>query len=202
MLTILNNKPVIGTTEEDLRLDLTYPARTSQYGYDPAFVVVVKKHDSMRVDILSSNFFGAPDFWDMILKSNGIANPFSIDENEVFYAPQLDELISNNSPSGRQTQSAVNIRSQYINPAKKSLTDSRLAIVEAQRLEAMKKKSETSPLRGNFLPPNVASEGDREITISGGKIFFGKDVVRGVEACTEPISKSEFLAKLIKNRTK
>lgn len=201
-LEILDNKPVIGTTEADFRLDLAYPSRSDGFRYDNAFAVVVKEDDAMRVDSLSLNFYGATNFWDMILKANGVSNPFSVDKDEVYFAPQLDELRSNNAPSGKQTQTATNIRSQYINPAKKSLTDSRLAIVDAQRLEAMKKKSETSPLKGNLLPPNVASEGDREITVTGGKIYFGKDVVRGIEACTEPISKSEFLAKLIKNRVK
>ena len=64
----------------------------------------------------------------------------------------------------------------------------------------MKKKSDASPIPGSLLPPNVATDGEREIVIKGGKIYFGKDVVRGKEECTEPLSKSEFLARLIKNR--
>lgn len=202
MLEILNNKPVIGTTDETFRLDLTYPSRTDKASVDNAFAVVVKPEDAMRPDSLSLNFFGSTNFWDMILKSNGISNPFSIDSEEVYFSPQLEDLRVNNANSGRQSQSASNIRNQYINPDKASLTDNRLAIVEAQRLEAMKKKSQKSLVRGNLLPPNVVSEGDREITVSGGKIYFGKDVVRGVEECKEPITKSEFLAKLIKNRIK
>jgi hypothetical protein len=165
-------------------------------------VVVVKQGDEMRPDILSVNFFANPEYYDMILKRNGICNPFSIDEGDVFFAPDLNELTSNNAPSGRQIQSLQSVRDQYINPAKKSLTDTRLAIVEAQRLEAMRKKASSAASQGNLLPPNVAGIGDREITVKGGKIYFGRDVVKGKEECAEPLSKSEFLAKMIKNRNK
>jgi hypothetical protein len=201
-LTILSNKPVIGNTEEDLRLDLTYPSRNSVFVFEDTFAVVVKQGDEMRPDILSVNFFANPEYYDMILKRNGICNPFSIDEGDVFFAPDLNELTSNNAPSGRQIQSLQSVRDQYINPAKKSLTDTRLAIVEAQRLEAMRKKASSAASQGNLLPPNVAGIGDREITVKGGKIYFGRDVVKGKEECAEPLSKSEFLAKMIKNRNK
>lgn len=201
-LTILTNKPVVGTTDEDLRLDMTYPSRNNSFVYEDTFAVVIRPGEEMRPDILSVNFFANPGYYDMILKRNGISNPFSINEGEVFFAPDLDDLISNNAPSGRQWQSQQSIVQQYVNPEKRSLTDTRLAIVEAQRLEAMRKKAESSAQAGNLLPPNIADAGDREITVKGGKIFFGRDVVKGKEECIEPLTKSEFLARLIKNRNK
>jgi hypothetical protein len=201
-LTILDNKPVIGLTEETLRLDLLYPSMDNLYDYDDSLAVVVKSNESMRPDLLSSNFFGNPYYYDVILKANGISNPFSISAGEIFFSPDLSDLISNLTPSGKQYQASQSVRNQYINPEKKSLTDVRLAIIDAQRLEAMKKKAETAAVKGNLLPPNIANEGDREIVVKGGKIYFGKDVVRGKEECAEPLSKSEFLARLIKNRVK
>lgn len=199
-LTILQNKPTIGTTNEEFRLDLTYPSVLNRYVFENAFAVVLKKGEEMRPDLLSINMFGNPHYYDMVLKANGISNPFSIDTGEVFFSPELNDLIRNNAPSGRQSQVSQSIRDQYINPAKSSLTDIRMSIVDAQRLEIMKKKSDASPIPGSLLPPNVATDGEREIVIKGGKIYFGKDVVRGKEECTEPLSKSEFLARLIKNR--
>jgi len=201
-LTILDNKPVIGLTEDTLRLDLLYPSMDNLYDYDDSLAVVVKSNESMRPDLLSSNFFGNPYYYDVILKANGISNPFSINAGEIFFSPDLSDLISNLTPSGKQYQASQSVRNQYINPEKKSLTDVRLAIIDAQRLEAMKKKAETAAVKGNLLPPNIANEGDREIVVKGGKIYFGKDVVRGKEECAEPLSKSEFLARLIKNRVK
>lgn len=202
ILEFLENKPVIGSTREDLRLDLTYPSIQNLFTYKDSYAVIVKPSETMRPDLLANNFFGISDSWDMLLKYNGVSNPFSIDEGDYFFSPEIDELKNNMAPSGRQTKSVTSIRDQYVNPEKKSIVDSRLALVEAQRLEAMKKKSESSFNRGNLLPPNVSSPGDREIVVRGGKIYFGKDVVKGLEECEEPISKSEFLSKLIKNRIK
>jgi len=80
------------------------------------------------------------------------------------------------------------------------LTDTRLSVAEAQRLQAMTKLAQSAAIQGSLLPPNVANTGDQEITIKGGLIWFGKDVVGGTASCAEPLSKSEFLARLIKNK--
>jgi hypothetical protein len=200
-ISILDNKPVIGTTEDDLRLDLAYPSIQNTKTFVDSFAVIVKKGEEMRADILSLNIFSNPYYYDLILKYNGVSNPFSINEGEVFFSPELVDLTDNMTPSGKQKQSQLSVREQYINPEKRSLTDTRLALVEAQRLEAMKKKAQSAIEKGSLLPPNVADEGDREIVVKGGKIYFGKDVTKGTEECAEPLSKSEFLARLIKNRT-
>ena len=200
-LLVLQNKPVIGTTEEELRLDLTYPSRDSKNVFDDQYAVVIQKGEEMRPDILSANFFLTPSYYDMILKHNGISNPFSIDAGDLFVSPELNSIVQNNTVSGRQKQSTDSIRQQYVNPEKTSILDNRLSLIEAKRLEAMKKKAESSGSPGTLLPPNIAGEGDREITVIGGKIYFGKDVSRGKAECAEPLSKSEFLSRLIKNRT-
>jgi len=200
MLVLLENKPVIGTTEETLHLDLCYPSRNPVYSVQDSFAVSVKAGEEMRPDILSANFFMDTEHYDMILKRNGVSNPFSINEGDVFFSPDLHDLSSNNAPSGRQVQSAESMRSQYINPEKKTLYDTRLSLVDAQRLEVMKAKADKADNKGSLLPPNIANAGDREIVVKGGKIYFGKDVVKGVEECSEPISKSEFLARLIKTK--
>lgn len=199
--TILNNKPVIGTTEDDIRLDLLYPSRDIKNFFDDTLAVVIQEGEEMRPDMLSVNFFVSPNYYDLILKHNGISNPFSIDAGDLFVAPELGFLVTNNTPNGRQSQVSESVRNQYVNPAKTSVTDNRLAMIEAKRMEAMKKRAELSPSPGNLLPPNVAAEGDREISIIGGKVYFGRDVSRGKDECAEPISKSEFLSRLIKNRT-
>jgi hypothetical protein len=198
--TILNNKPIIGTTEEDLRLDLTYPSRNLKNYYDDTLAVLVQEGEQMRPDILSANFYVSTNYYDMILKHNGISNPFSIDAGDYFVSPELNLVMENNAPSGRQSQTAQSVRDQYVNPEKTSVTDNRLAMIDAKRMEAMKNRADKSPSPGSLLPPNIASDGDREITYVGGKVFFGKDITHGKEQCAEPLSKSEFIARLIKNR--
>ena len=60
----------------------------------------------------------------------------------------------------------------------------------------------TMPSRENNLPPNIAEATDREIVIKGGKIFFGPNISKGKQECETPLTKSEFIANLIKNRLK
>jgi len=208
MLTILDNKPVIGTTTEEFRLDLLYRSRDANYLLDESMMVIVKKNEEMRPDILSANFFASTQYYDVLLKHNGISNPFSINEGDIFVSSQLNDMITNNTADAKQSASMESVRQQYANPNKKSLTDTRLTLIAAKRDEAEKNRiqsalnkfAQNSNIPGSMLPPNIAEVGDREITVVGGKVYFGKDVIRGTEQCAEPISKSEFLAKLIKNR--
>lgn len=201
MLTIFNNKPTLGSEPDgDLRLDMLYRSRTDSSFIEDKFVVMVKKGEEMRPDILSTNFFGASDYYDVLLKYNGVPNPFSIDEGEVFFSPELDGLMSNVTTNAREQEAEDVVRKQYINPEKRSVSDIKRAIVDAKRVEALKAKAAISPAPGSMLPPNISDSGDREITIKGGKIYFGKDVVHNKEECAEPLSKSEFLSRLMKNR--
>jgi len=204
MLTILKNKPFIGDLDVDYRLDLLSKSATNKYNTRDELVVIVKKGEEMRPDILSSNFFGDISYYDVLLKYNGVSNPFSIDEGEAFFAPSLDGLKKNLAPSARTASNKENVRDQYINVDKKSMLDNKLAIIDVQRQEkiqdAIRKKAEGSSNPGSLLPPNVAEANDREITVEGGKIYFGRDVVHGKDECTRPLSKSEFMAKLIKSK--
>lgn len=113
----------------------------------------------------------------------------------------MDGLVDQLVPSGREDPVSQVIRKQYIDSSKASKKDTRLQSIENKRKEAIQKRSQASSSPStNNLPPNIAEEGDREVVIKGGKIYFGPDVSRNKQECEEPLSKSEFLARLIKNR--
>jgi len=59
-----------------------------------------------------------------------------------------------------------------------------------------------TPRKGNqvALPPNYAAFGDTELQVRNGKIVFGPNVTKIDEDCDKPLSKSEFISRLIKNR--
>ena len=85
------------------------------------------------------------------------------------------------------------VRKQYLTPEKSSKVD--------PTLQAFNKREQPKKLETNdALPPNYADFGDQEIQIRNGKLYFGPNVTKSKEACEDPISKSEFIAKLIKNR--
>jgi hypothetical protein len=91
------------------------------------------------------------------------------------------------------------IRNQYITPEKKSTVDP--AFRSFDKRESPRKPNLT---KGNqpALPPNYAAFGDTEIQIRNGKIVFGPNVTKQQEDCDKPLSKSEFISRLIKNRLK
>jgi hypothetical protein len=201
-LTILEIKPIIEVNGEKIR-DLTYPS--IRYNYSPFANDAIAMNDKLlvRPDLVSRAGYGTSDYWDLILKYNGYSNPFAIDVDDVFLIPVLDDMREQVTPSGAQNVVADTVRKQYIDVSKKAKLDPKIAESEKKRREAQKKLAEGIgvPSTSN-LPPNIAEEGDREIIIKGGKVYFGPDISRGKQACETPLTKSEFISKLIKNRLK
>jgi hypothetical protein len=201
-LTVFDIKPLI-TKDGETIVDLTYPS--VRYNYDPYIigVVVMNQQLEMRPDLVSRNAYATTEYWDFILKYNGISNPFSISKDDIFLVPALDDMRDQIAESGAKQVFADSVRKQYIDVSKKAKVDPKLATAELKRREAQKKKADGIGVASvNNLPPNIAEEGDREIIIKGGKVFFGPNVSSNLQECEVPLSKSEFISKLIKNRIK
>lgn len=199
-LTILDIKPIITVNGEKIK-DLTYPS--IRYNYDPYIInaVAVSEYLAIRPDLISRSGYGTSDYWDMILKYNAISNPFSIGPDDILLIPSLDDMKEQVAPDGSSDSIPDSVRKQYIDVSKKAQEDPKLAELEKKRRAAQRKKSEGIGVPSvNNLPPNIAEVGDREIVIKGGKIYFGPDVSKNKKACEQPISKSELISKLIKNR--
>ena len=200
-LTIFDIKPIIDSGTEDEHKDLLYPS--IRYNFDPYIINVYAPNDlsEMRPDIASKSSYGTVEYWDILLKFNGISNPFSLSREDRLLVPSLDDMAENIAPSGQQDQLARAVRQQYIDVSKKAKQDPRLAEIEKKRREAQRKKSQGAAVASvSNLPPNIAEEGDREIIVKGGKVQFGPNISRGKNECEVPLSKSEFISKLIKNR--
>lgn len=201
-LTVLEIKPIVEKDGVSLR-DLTYPS--IRYNYDPYVegLVVMTPEMVMRPDLVSRSAYGVENYWDLILKFNGYSNPFAIDSDDIFLVPSLDDMRSQLAPSGPQNVIAESVRKQYIDTSKKSKQDPRLEAAEKKRREAQRKKAENVGVPSvSNLPPNIAEIGDREIVVKGGKVIFAPDISKGKQACETPLTKSEFIAKLIKSKLK
>jgi hypothetical protein len=160
---------------------------------------IVTKEDSMRADLISQKMYGFMDNIETILKLNDISNPFCVDEGDILFTFDVTSM-------NRAVRSGFNvdeteqqdIRAQYLTPEKKSTVDARLR-------EFSKRDTARKPIDGSAqpaLPPNYANFGDQEIQLRNGKIILGPNVTRQDKDCEKPLSKSEFISRLIKNRLK
>jgi hypothetical protein len=185
---------------------MTYPS--IRYNYDPYIegYTVVEESMQCRPDLISRAAYGTVAFWDLLFKFNGISNPFSVEKGEILFIPSLDDMNDQLAPNGAESMSAASVRKQYIDISKKAKADPKLAEVEKKRREAQKAQAQDSggiPSTNN-LPPNIAEEGNQEIVIKGGKVYFGPNVSKNIRECEceKPLSKSEFISKLIKSKLK
>lgn len=171
----------------------------SQIGYRPIIInyYLVTASDSMRPDLITQKMYGYLSALEGVLKFNGISNPFAIDEGDVLYTFDIPSMNANMRTGNTNNATRADIRDQYITPEKKSTVDPALRAFD-------KRDTPRKPnaAKGNqpALPPNYAAFGDTELQVRNGKIVFGPNVTKQDEDCDKPLSKSEFISRLIKNR--
>jgi len=171
----------------------------STEGYNPIVIdyFIVGADDEMRIDVIAQKMYGYLDNVEAILKFNEISNPFAIQEGDFLYTFDVPSMIRNLRPGNAVKNNREDIRDQYITPEKKSNVDPALRDFDKRNTPR-----KASPAKGNqpALPPNYAAFGDTELQIRNGKIVFGPNVTKIDEDCDKPLSKSEFISRLIKNR--
>lgn len=173
-------------------ISITDPS-TAPIGINYFFVT---KDIVMRPDLISKAMYNYTDNVEKILKFNGYSNPLSIDENDVLVIFDPFSLERNMRSLSDSAENKIDVRKQYLTPEKKSKIDPNLKSFE-NRTNALK---DPNPTKDLGLPPNYADFGDQEIEIRNGKLVFGPNVSKNKKSCEDPISKSEFIARLIKNR--
>lgn len=152
-------------------------------------VHIVSDFEEGRPDLIAAKYYGSPQGLDIILKYNGISNPFSIQKGEELKIPVRNITLKKfNRP---QTVEDDIVKKQFIDTKRLSKKDQR-------RVKALQKKYGKEDL----LPPNVLDVGKKTYKFERGKIIFGRqaqsdpvaekiasDVVRGrKEIPTSPSS--------------
>ena len=129
---------------------------------------VVKLDDLVRPDRISVEHYNSTSGLDIILKFNGISDPFSINVGDTLWIP-MDNIpyFKLESPSMFEDNP---IKNQFIKTKRLSKTDQR-------RLEALKKKYN----KENLLPPNVIPVGRKNYE------FDGTNVRLGMHSQTDPV---------------
>jgi hypothetical protein len=158
--------------------------------------VKVSKDFEMRPDLVAKTAYGSIDSTDLLLKQSGFSNPFTLEENDIIFLQELREISKQFGNTDREEAKRI-VRNQYIDSSKAPELDENL-----KKFEKREKPKKAPKKSGAPLPPNFAQEGDKEIRLVGGKVIYGGDVTNNKNNQEEPISKSEYLAKLIKDKKK
>jgi hypothetical protein len=156
---------------------------------------LVTDETAMRPDLCARDMYVfEQSFIENMLKFNNISNPFTLAPGDILGTFDPYSMTKNTRNTSVSLKSRDQVRKQYITPEKKSQSDPKFTSFDKRNKE--KKK----PSNSTMMPPNFAAFGDKEIEIRGGKIFFGECVSKPQGNDAEPLSKSEFISKLIKNR--
>jgi len=120
----------------------------------------VKPFQSGRPDLIALDEYGDASMADIILKFNGISDPFSVLEGEKIMIPKIDYPF----------KKLERIQEREENTVKQQFVDTkRLSKKDQRRVEAMKKKYDKETL----LPPNVIPVGNKTFKFEAGAIIFG-----------------------------
>jgi len=154
----------------------------------------VPKEYAMRPDLISKSVYNNSLYAEVILKFNGISNPFSIDEGDIILIPDLDAAKGKMKELGtsESQNNAAKIRNsyKYIDPLKMPSKSDRTELDKFTTRQIVDTKD-------GALPPNFAEEGTSQLTYRNGRVYFGE----GAESCLKNgMSTSEFLTNVIKNK--
>jgi hypothetical protein len=186
---LLERKRVIKRFGKDLTDLISSTFRFPQNLSGTGGAIVVGEFESMRPDLIADRIYGRIQSWDVLLKYNGISNPFSIETEDILYGPAgsaLDAMYASPREIQERDQRQENRVSPFLDPRTKKDKD---------RLNNLKQKA------GAVLPPNINKPGDRNVKIRDGRVVFGEDVT-GVNKknCPVPISRTRLQAALLKDK--
>lgn len=186
----LDKKPTFtlpdGTELKDLTQSMFDMGVPNYISYN---VYKIPRQYEMRPDLISAAVYKDSAYAELILKFNGISNPFTLLEGDYILIPSLDSIrpiIATNSGSGVDAAKKLRDTYRYIDPIK---------IPKANN--NFQNRSLEKTMQDGALPPNISKEGESQITYRNGRVYFGE----GVETCLQNgMTTSEFLTNVIKNR--
>lgn len=153
-------------------------------------MIVVNEFENMRPDLVSERIYGTISKWDLLLKTNGISNPFSVKAGDLLMGmseAELNSSYSNPLEIREREQRDPNEINPVVNPRTQK---------DKNRLENLKKKVKS----GAILPPNVNPSGVNNIESKNGKIIFGaNNTDTGVKRSSPSISRQKLRAALLKD---
>jgi len=149
---------------------------------------VISEYEQMRPDLVSERLYSTQDNWEIILKFNGISNPFSLDIGEVILAPPYTDIQKMIIPPKLVVEKGTE-------PAKKN-EDSTIkpkSTKDKQRLESLRSKV------SEVLPPNINLTGAKNVKVVDGRVILGGDMTQTSSTATNQSSTRSRVQDQLKN---
>ena len=147
-------------------------------------IYFVEPEVEMRPDLVAHSFLGSILYTGVLLKYNGISNPFSLEQGQLIRIPNSEDLekflVDPDNILANRSRKAVDI----VKP--KTAQDTK-------RIEYLRNRGALA------VPPAVAL--DESVRVVNGRIVFGSDVTSiKKEDCPDPISRARLKETLLKNK--
>lgn len=148
---------------------------------------LVADEEEMRPDKVANRVYSDSSLWDSLLKFNGVSNPFSISQGEVFFIPPMQALMGCLvaprivPEKGEQRDLNANEK-KLIRPTTNK---------DAKMLEALRKKV------SEVVPPNVNKTGVKNVITRDGIVVFGANASQAQRSDSNgSLSRSRVIDKL------
>jgi hypothetical protein len=157
-LTTLTRKII-----ESAKMILTQPTVLFKNMTDEVLLTehTVVERERSRPDLIALKYYGDASLTDILLKFNGISDPFSIMPGETIRVPLSTVPYEKMDRPGNVDETQAKM--QFIETKRLSQKDQR-------RLDALKKKYNKEAL----LPPNVMPVGKKGYVFKQGRVIFGQ----------------------------
>jgi len=161
----------------------------TKVGTSNAGLIRVNEYEIMRPDLIANRIYTDSSKWDVLLKYNGISNPFAINAGEILISPpfnKMEELVSKpTTVIEKGTEKALNNENKLINPN---------SVKDKKRVEALKDRV------SELVPPNVNTSDSKNVKVRNGKVIFGEDVTSvNKDKQSVPLSRSRLIQQLVKS---
>lgn len=134
---------------------------------------LVNSEETMRPDLLSNRLYASQDHWDVLLKFNGISNPFSLGEGEVLLAPSLNSLDKLIVPS-----------KEVIEKGKEPSKLNEQALLNPKSDKDKRRLDSIRTTTTEVVPPNVNLTGAKNVKVIDGKVILGGDITQAGQLIT------------------
>lgn len=188
------------TINDELIIDLTTQSFDDVDNLNYSKRIVIDDNMVMRPDLLSLMVNNNNDYT-ILLKTNYISNPFTLDTDDIILLTSGEITSSIITPKKSDQGADSDIRNQYVNPAKAAETDLNIQKINNKFKELKELGKNARVPSANNLPPNFNEFGIGEVEIVNNKVKFAPGVSRDASECsTEPISKAELISQVLKNK--